>query len=353
MHDRDTSETIDALVALGIDDREAREAVDEDRVPLVLVEQLLGKARPYELDEVAQRGGIDEEALARIFAALGLPLQDRYGEDDVEEARELSRLLEVFPLHTLVRLARVRGMAVSRIAMSDMAAVRDAIIAPMRERDAGDLTVAVALAESAKELVPVSRDLLVHAHERALLHVLSSEIAREGARGGAQEVELGVGFVDLVGFTALSVEIDPVGLDDVLDRFEERVFEVGGSAGEVELVKFLGDAAMLVSSDRVELADTLLRLVEPIDELADVPLRAGLAAGTVLVREGDYYGPPVNLAARLTDQARPWALLADDALSDTLGERFDLDRTRPMRIRGIGVRRPLRVRPLATAEQDD
>lgn len=337
------AEVVDALVALGVEEDEAEEAVREQRVPLVLVRQLLGGPRPYTLEEVAERGGLDPDALRQVFRALGLPMDDRYSEDEVREAEQLARLLETFPLEVLVRLARVRGMAVNRIAMGDLAAVRDGIIAPLRSSDADDLTVAVALAEAAKEMLPVSSDLLVNAHRRSLLHLLSSEIVRAGAVEGARETELAVGFVDLVGYTALSARVDPMGLDEILDAFEERVVDVAGAAEGVDLVKFLGDAAMLVTPDPQLLAATLLDVVERTDQLAEAPLRAGMGRGSTLVREGDYYGPAVNMAARLTDQARPWTVLADDDLADGLRERFDVVRTGPLRIRGLGVRRPVRV----------
>ena len=40
--------------------------------------------------------------------------------------------------------------------------------------------------------------------------------------------------------------------------------------------------------------------------------RAGLAYGSVLAREGDYYGPVVNLAHRLVEIAYPGTVLASD-----------------------------------------
>lgn len=339
----DDAETVDALVALGVDEAEARRALEEDRVPLVLVRQLLGEEPRYDLAEVAAEAGIDVDVIRSIFAALGIPLQDRFGESDVEEAREIADLLEVFSGEALVRLARVRGMAVNRIAMGDVSAVRDELIAPLRRTGADDLTVAVALAETAKALLPLSSELLVHAHRRALLHVLSSEIAKIGAQEGGQELDLTVGFVDLVGYTALSARVDPQGLDEVLEAFERRVFGVAGAAEDVDLVKFLGDAAMLVAPDPVLVADVLLDLASPGGDLDDSPLRAGMARGGTLVREGDYFGPAVNMAARLTDQARPWTVLADDALRDVLDGRFHLSRIRPVRLRGLGVRRPVSV----------
>lgn len=343
--DPDGAETVDALVALGIDEDEARAAVEQGRVPLVLVREFLGEEKRYTLTEIAEKGGIDERVLRRVFVALGVPLRDRFGEGDVEEARQLSELLETLSEDTLVRLARVRGRSVARVAMGDLSAVRDEIVTPLREEGADDLAIAITLVEAAKALHPKAAQLLVHAYERALVHVISGELAGAATRDSTQELDLAIGFVDLVGFTALSAQVDPSGLDAVLDVFEERVFEIAGTDEDVEVVKFVGDAAMFVSTDALSLAAALVRLTQPTDALEDAPLRAGLAAGPTLTREGDYFGAPVNLAARLTDQARPWSVLADDDLDEALGARFSTTRIRPVRLRGIGFRRPIAVRP--------
>ncbi|MGH3441282.1 MAG: adenylate/guanylate cyclase domain-containing protein [Nitriliruptorales bacterium] len=343
--DASGAETVDELVALGIDEAEARAAVDEGRVPLVLVRQFLGEEKPHTLTEVAEKGGVEERVLRRVFVALGVPLEDSFGEGDVAEARHLRELLETLSEDSIVRLARVRGRSVARIAMGDLSAVRDEIVAPMREEGADDLDVAIALSEAAEALHPKAAQLLVHAYERALLHVLSGELATAATRGGTQELDVAVGFVDLVGYTALSAQADPSGLAAVLDAFEERVFDVTGSAPGVEVVKFVGDAAMLVARDVLQLAHVLVRVTRRTDALEDAPLRAGLAAGTTLAREGDYFGPPVNVAARLTDQARPWSVLADGDLEGRLAAAFDTSRIRPVRLRGLGFQRPVAVRP--------
>lgn len=341
--DGDDAEIVDALVALGVSEEQAQDAVQRDRVPLLLARQLLGEDRPYTLEEVAHKGGIDEDVLRRVFRALGMPLRDYYGDSDVAEAKQLAGVLDTLSEDTLIRLARVRGLTVSRIAMGDADAIRDELIAPMRQSGADDLAVAVALAEAAETLMPVSVNLLEHAYRRAMLDVLSGEVATAVAREATQEVPLAVGFCDLVGYTALSARIDPLGLDAVLDAFEERVLEVAGSADDVDVVKFLGDAVMLVAVSPTRLGSTLLELVEPVETLEETPLRAGLAAGPTLTREGDYFGPVVNLAARLTDRARPWSLLADDDLADDLAETFEVSRIRPIRVRGVGFQRPIAV----------
>ena len=214
----------------------------------------------------------------------------------------------------------------------------------MRNAGADDLTVSVALAETARAVDPLARDLLVHEYHRQLLRVLDSELSTMLAASSGQELDVAVGFVDLVGYTSLSAQVDPEGLDQVLEAFEQRVVDEVGGHDSVAVVKYLGDAAMFVATDPQTLAETMLRIVEPVESLEDAPLRGGMAHGPTLIREGDYFGPPVNMAARLTDLARPWSLLAAEELMDDLGGTLETKRIRPTRIRGIGLRRPLSVR---------
>ena len=44
----------------------------------------------------------------------------------------------------------------------------------------------------------------------------------------------------------------------------------------------------------------------------------GLAAGMVVARDGDFYGPVVNLASRLTEVVPPGEIYASEALHDQL-----------------------------------
>lgn len=337
-------ETVDALVELGLDRDEAETAVRERRVPLVLTAQVLGEQPRHTVEELAERSGVARDVLLEVRRATGLPLLDRYSDADLEWAEMVGDLLEVLPLEAVLRGARARGLALSSVARSDLSMVRDQVIVPMRREGADDLAVSMALAETARALNDVAKRVLVRQYEAQLLNEVTSELSAIAARAEGAEVDIAVGFVDVVGYTALSARIDPRGLEGLLDAFEARVVDVLATAREVAAVKYLGDAVMLVAGDVVDLAEVMLALTDEVEELADTPLRGGIAKGPTLVREGDYFGTPVNTAARLTDVARPWSLLADDPLGDELEDAFTVRRIRPTRIRGVGVRRPLAVR---------
>lgn len=338
---------LEALRALGIDEESAAAAVASDRVALALVQQLAAEDRPYSFDDVAARSGVPEWVLRERYRALGEPEAGRYGEPEMAEAVALAELLQVMPPEALVRVLRIDGQALTRVALAHLDLVYAEVVAPVREEGGDDVAVALALVEAWQSLRPLAGRLLAHSYDRIVAQLLSSELVAEATRRGGDEIELAVGFVDVIGYTSLSARIDPRGLDDVIEAFETRCYSEVGAREGVQLVKFLGDAAMIVATEPAQLAAALLAIVAHAEEdsaLAGSPVRAGMAHGPVLLRGGDYFGPTVNLAARLTDRARASRVLADGPLAERLGD-FDVRRAPAMHLRGIGRRKPVSVRP--------
>jgi adenylate cyclase len=64
----------------------------------------------------------------------------------------------------------------------------------------------------------------------------------------------------------------------------------------------------------------------------------GLAVGPVLEREGDLFGPTVNLASRLTNIALPGSVLTSNEVHDLLAddEAFTWRAMRPRYLKNIG-----------------
>ena len=74
-------------------------------------------------------------------------------------------------------------------------------------------------------------------------------------------------------------------------------------------------------------------------------VRLGLASGPVVQRLGDIFGPPVNMAARLTQVARRNRLIVDQNTADLLPPGEWESRRLPARpVRGFGLVEPVAVR---------
>lgn len=295
------------------------------------------------LDELADQAGLPTQIVAEVLEAMDWGDRPAYDERDVGYLRDVAAMLDHYPLEEVLRTIRTRNRAVSSIVVSDLGTVRDRVVMPALAAGAEPEELADRLGATAAELLPIVTRNLAEDYRHVLLRLLDTEALARGV-GGDRELDLAVGFVDVSGYTALSGRIDPSGLDRVLSGFEDLVNGVVSEADGVLLAKFIGDAAMLVASDVAQLAPVLLRLVEDRERLAEAPRKAGLAAGPVLVRSGDYYGPTPNLAARLTEHARPWTLLAAAGLEDHLDGEFDLTRIPETTLRGVGEHRPVRVR---------
>jgi adenylate cyclase len=146
-----------------------------------------------------------------------------------------------------------------------------------------------------------------------------------------------IAFADLVGFTRLgeSLEIEQIG------DLTGRLFELASDAARppVRLVKMIGDAAMFASPESEPLLDAVLGLVDSAGTEEIPSLRAGVARGQALGRGGDWYGQPVNLAARVTNFARPDSVVAAQAVKDSIAEAngrpFDFSFAGMRRFKGI------------------
>jgi adenylate cyclase len=151
--------------------------------------------------------------------------------------------------------------------------------------------------------------------------IVSARTHFEGViRDASANVVCGVGFADLTGFTALTQRLTPDELSDLLLEFGGVVSDLVHADGG-RVVKFIGDEVMWVSSTPAVLAKVAVDLVElPQAREADLLVRAGLGYGQVLAVGGDYWGTPVNLAARLVAAAAPGQILASTDVRDELAE---------------------------------
>ena len=92
-----------------------------------------------------------------------------------------------------------------------------------------------------------------------------------------------------------------------------------------------------------EVAEGIIQVIGRDTRMPDV--RIGLATGPVVQRLGDVFGPPVNMASRLTAVARRNRLIIDQTTADLLPEEdFEYRRLPARPVRGFGLVEPVAVR---------
>jgi adenylate cyclase len=130
--------------------------------------------------------------------------------------------------------------------------------------------------------------------------------------------DLCVGFADMVGFTMLSQQLSEEELAALVSRFEDVAHDTVTARGG-RVVKMIGDEVMFVTETATDAARIALALAEAYadDELLS-DVRVALAVGPVLVQDGDFYGPVVNLASRAAGIAAPGSVLVSDEFHSTL-----------------------------------
>lgn len=306
-----------ALRAAGATDADIDDALERGVLDLLAVDLLtVPSGRRLTPLEVSAETGLPLPVLKQMWRALGFlePSDDEavLTDLDIRAARDLLQLLDlgVTDLDTALQMARVIGSSMARVAEASLLRGAEALGAAEDDVAAADAFSAVA-----GQTLPAMARLLEFAWRRHMQAVARRAVLmRTGANDPGSGPVLAVGFADMVGFTLLSQHLAADELAAVVRRFEEISYDIVAAHGG-RVVKTIGDEVMFVLSDPVSAARIGLALADAYaddDLLGDV--RVGMAAGPVLVRDGDYFGPTVNLAARIVQIAEPGTVLVSDEL---------------------------------------
>lgn len=284
---------------------------------------LAWSGRPiYTLQTAAAELGLSADDVAHAWALLGLtvagPDVAALSQADVDALSTWVALKSVIGEDGAFGMLRVLGAAMARLAEAESTVIRAGTPDIQMNYTHDELATAQAY-RSVAEFVPRIGALIdvVHRH-----HLTSARTHFEGVLRGdtSASVVCGVGFADLSSFTALTQALTPAQLSALLTEFGATVADVVHADGG-RVVKFIGDAVMWVCSSPERLAQAAIDLVDHPRALEEgLQVRAGLAYGTVLALNGDYFGIPVNLAARLVAAAAPRQILASAEFRDMLPE---------------------------------
>ena len=332
-------ELLRTLEAEGFGLEELRRATREGRLALLPVERVLAaEGARYTQEEIAAETGLDLAFLNEARRAVGAPAVEPGERALTEEDRELALnaaalLRNGLDRERFLELARVMSHAMANVAASFASVWGEALMRPGdTERDLG-----LRYAESLRALAPLAGPSLERMLNLRLREVIRQRVVgqaelQSGRLPGAQRVS--VGFVDIVGFTELGEHVPPDELGAVVRDFERTVEDA--ARAPVRLVKTIGDAAMLVAPEPGPVVDAVLGLVEASRASEERPLlRGGIACGEALPRAGDWYGRPVNLAARLTELARRGSVVASREVRDALPYGYSWSPAIRRRVKGV------------------
>ena len=330
------------LSEAGVPFDELKRAVEENRLTLLPVERVFdaGDER-YSAREVADQAGLDLGFLVKLLRALGAltpdPDDSVFGDSDLQAAKRARLFLDAgLPPDAVLETSRIIGIAMASLADANRDMVGEVFTQPgIDERE-----LAFRYAAAAETMAPLLGETLLHAYRIHLREAIRQAVITEaelveGRLSGSDDVT--IAFADLVGFTSLgeSLEIEQIG------ELTARLFELSSEAAQppVRLVKMIGDAAMFASRQPVPLLDAVLGLVDVAGSDEIPSLKAGVATGPALGRGGDWYGRPVNLAARITAFARPDSVVVAQDVKDSVraadGDRFDFSFAGKHRFKGL------------------
>jgi adenylate cyclase len=330
------------LLMHGATEEEIDRAVADGVIDLFVAERMLVPSRRrYTRPEVAELTGVDVDKLERFWRALGfagVDDDDRALTDlDLEAVRIFQGMqaLGATQTDTALQMARVIGSSMARIAEAEL------VPGNMISLEVDPVMSAEAFASIADETIPAMAKLLEFVWRRQVAAgIQRSMMLRSHGLAPGQSPVLAVGFADMVGFTLLSQHLSDEELAAVVRRFEEISHDIV-TAARGRVVKMIGDEVMFVVDHVTDAARIGLDLADAYaddDLLSDV--RVGLACGPVLLRDGDYFGPTVNLAHRIVNIGNPGTVLMSDefhtALMAEAPDEFTAQPLRPRLLKDLG-----------------
>ena len=310
---------LSALEASGVDLGQLAAAVNEDRFSLAFAGEMVADSvglTPETHQQVISRLGLEPDFARRLELAIGLPTSsptDLIREDDRELLGLVAKAREAgLEDENLARVLRVFGLSVRQIVEAQRQLFRENVEDQLLTQGATfremlDSTARTRLALQRigyRTVYLLLRRFLEQVVIENLVERLEQMLEEHGISRASDQQTRVIVFIDLTGYTA-STEASG----------DRQAAEQGGRLVEIaqdfcaryagRLVKSLGDGVMLRFRGVEAAVLASLEIVETSDEAGLSPARAGVAAGPVIQRDGDYFGRTVNLASRLVDLARP------------------------------------------------
>lgn len=323
---------------------------EPDATPAQQLEHaILGEDVVFSAQDVAAETGASLEQAQRLWRALGFPDRGSERAFTHADADAVATLLSLvgdgaIDFDMAVDLTRAVGQTMARLADWEVGT----LVHRVQEMESGEGATgsrATAALELLNSLNGPFEGLLVYVWRRHLAAAVARVEALGADDADLHTTQVTVGFADIVAFTALTNRLDHDRIGDLVEIFESRCADVvAGQRGRV--IKSLGDAVLFVNEDPIRAYDTAEGIISVIGRDQRMPdVRVGLSTGSVVTRLGDVFGPPVNMAARLTGVARRNRIIVDATTAELLpSDQFEVRRLPARPVRGFGLVEPVAVR---------
>ena len=298
------------------------------------------------VDEVAARAGVAASRVMRTLLAGGIPAGH-----ETEVAANLVSLMTAFEQgaalmgeEATLAFTRVLGAAANTVAEAAVAlffaelgpgTVREGPDELARARQSEAATVAFVAVPDVLSLLVMDAFERAQRRAEAARSPLASSPPADGEAEGPTEV-VALGFVDLVGSTAWGEALSLRDQSLALTRFESAAW-TSAVLGGGRVIKMIGDEVFFAAPSAEAACRIALEICRAAaaDEVLP-PARGSVGVGPATPREGDYFGPLVNLLSRLVKAGAPGQVVATEAVAAAVpSESFLLRPLQSVVLRGI------------------
>jgi adenylate cyclase len=289
--------------------------------------------------DIEAEGGMSVEEIATMVESFGLlvppPDQPAFTREEADVFVRLKELEDVWPPEVGVQAGRVYGRLLARIAQTELQLFRVYVVPRLRADGRNPEETLRAARDAFERLLPLADPLIVGVHRRWLEHELAQEavVSAEGVGDLPGAVDVTFLFCDLKDFTAFADSHGDTAAVSAIDRFAESVTRERGR--EFRFMKALGDGFMLAYADPYAAVGAGDRIVKAMQVPRMPRVHASAHRGVAIVREGDYFGTSVNLAARLLNAADRDELIATAPVVESTADEFRWEPVGQRRVRGV------------------
>jgi adenylate cyclase len=297
--------------------------------------------------ELADRLGIPFQVIRETAVALvnrSLAPDDRTREDDEAIFAIIGLVSTVADVEAMTRIGRVYVDGMRRIADAENEVFQTYILGGLMKagRSYGE-----ALGESAAtgaRMTPLMEQMVLALYRRqqergwteGIVEGIERAVEASATHSGPVRPPA-FAFIDLAGYTAMTEEQgDAAGarLAREMSAMVERIVaDYDGTP-----VKWLGDGVMIHFRHPGPAVRATLEMVAAAPTVG-LPAHAGIAAGPVVMQDGDYFGRAVNLASRISGAAAAGQTLVTDAVAALADDpTLSFHEARPVALKGFAER---------------